>query len=314
LVVAIDDQESSVKLVETVRENFPKLKIVARARNVGHWQKLRSLGVEIVERETFEAAVSIGRHALEVLGVRPYEAKERADVFRRHNVRAMEAILPHWQDIEARTKMAISSRDQLERQMENDRRTADHHGVRGWHTDPPPPKKLWPKPNKKPKKPPRTAPKPTPPRPSKAPSRKGESRRRAIEQRSTGRREGGKRENWGSRASRHEQATRADLLLASRGIFLVLVLQKQKCVSLPCRPFPPSRLPVFSIARLGPKTARKFLRVGLRVGSPWARWDFYKTQILAQGGGSRYSGSQCEACADGLESARRWASSWRSCR
>jgi glutathione-regulated potassium-efflux system ancillary protein KefC len=138
LVVAIDDQESSVKLVETVRENFPKLTIVARARNVGHWQKLRSLGVEIVERETFEAAVAIGRHALEALGVRPYEAMERADVFRRHNVRAMEAILPHWQDVEARTKMAISARDQLERQMENDRRTADHHGVRGWHTDPPP--------------------------------------------------------------------------------------------------------------------------------------------------------------------------------
>jgi glutathione-regulated potassium-efflux system ancillary protein KefC len=127
-----------VKLVETVRENFPKLAIVARARNVGHWQRLRSLGVEIVERETFEAAVNIGRHALEVLGVRPYEARERADVFRRHNVRAMEAILPHWQDVEARTKMAISARDQLERQMENDRRTADRHGVRGWHTDPPP--------------------------------------------------------------------------------------------------------------------------------------------------------------------------------
>lgn len=139
LVVAIDDQESSVKLVETVRENFPKLAIVARARNVGHWQRLRSLGVQVVERETFEAAITIGRHALEALGVRPFEAKERADVFRRHNVRAMEAILPHWQDVEARTKMAISSRDQLERQMENDRRTSERHGVRGWHTDPPPP-------------------------------------------------------------------------------------------------------------------------------------------------------------------------------
>ncbi|MDX2052946.1 MAG: glutathione-regulated potassium-efflux system protein KefC [Polyangiaceae bacterium] len=136
LVVAIDDVESSVKLVETVRENFPRLRIVARARNVGHWQRLRSLGVEVVERETFEAAITVGRHALQFLGVRPYEAKERADVFRRHNVRAMEAILPHWQDVEARTRMAISARDQLERQMENDRLTADMHGVRGWHSEP----------------------------------------------------------------------------------------------------------------------------------------------------------------------------------
>jgi glutathione-regulated potassium-efflux system ancillary protein KefC len=139
LVVAIDDEESSVRLVETVRENFPKLGIVARARNVGHWQKLRSLGVEVVERETFESALVVGRHALEQLGVRPYEAKERADIFRRHNVRAMEAILPHWQDIEARTRMAISARDQLERQMENDRLTAVRHGTHGWQTDPPKP-------------------------------------------------------------------------------------------------------------------------------------------------------------------------------
>jgi glutathione-regulated potassium-efflux system ancillary protein KefC len=137
LVVAIDDVESSVKLVEHVREHFPDLQIVARARNVGHWQRLRSLGVELVERETFEAAVLLGRQALVKLGVHPYEAKERADIFRRHNVRAMEAILPHWQDMEARTKMAISSRDQLERQMENDRRTVERH-ARGWHTDPPP--------------------------------------------------------------------------------------------------------------------------------------------------------------------------------
>jgi glutathione-regulated potassium-efflux system ancillary protein KefC len=139
LVVAIDDPEASVRLVENVREHFPALKIVARARNVGHWQRLRSLGVEVVERETFESAITVGRHALEALGVRAYDAKERADVFRRHNLRSMEAILPVWQDVEARTKLAISSRDQLERQMDTDRKAAERHATRGWHTDPPPP-------------------------------------------------------------------------------------------------------------------------------------------------------------------------------
>jgi len=137
LVVAIDDVESSVKLVEHVREHFPRLKIVARARNVGHWQQLRSLGVEVVERETFEAAIVVGRQALQALGVGAYEAKERADVFRRHNIQAMEDILPHWQDIEKRTKMAISARDQLERQMENDRTSVERH-AKGWQTDPTP--------------------------------------------------------------------------------------------------------------------------------------------------------------------------------
>jgi hypothetical protein len=59
-------------------------------------------------------------------------------VFRRHNIQAMENILPHWQDLEARTKLAISARDQLERQMEGDRKALERHGRKGWHTDPPP--------------------------------------------------------------------------------------------------------------------------------------------------------------------------------
>jgi glutathione-regulated potassium-efflux system ancillary protein KefC len=138
LVVAVDDVENSVKLVENVREHFPRLRIVARARNLGHWQQLRALGVEIVERETFEAALLLGRRALEILGVGRYEAKQQADVFRRHNIQSMEAILPHWQDLEARTKLAISSRDQLEKQMDDDRKARSSRAVRGWHSDPPP--------------------------------------------------------------------------------------------------------------------------------------------------------------------------------
>ena len=67
--------------------------------------------------------------------IRSREVKERVDVFRRHNIQAMESILPHWQDVEQRTKLAISARDQLERQMEDDRKSLEHHGTRGWHGD-----------------------------------------------------------------------------------------------------------------------------------------------------------------------------------
>jgi glutathione-regulated potassium-efflux system ancillary protein KefC len=135
LVVAVDDPENSLRLVENVREHFPDLTIVARARNVAHWQKLRAQGVEIVERETFEAALAIGWKALQILGVGAYEARERADLFRRHNLKAMEDILPHWEDRERRTNMAISAREQLERQMEQDRSDVDRRSVRGWHAE-----------------------------------------------------------------------------------------------------------------------------------------------------------------------------------
>ncbi|MGC4090950.1 MAG: hypothetical protein QM756_24365 [Polyangiaceae bacterium] len=93
---------------------------------------MRRHGVEVVERETFEGALTLGRQALQVLGVGPYEARERADAFRRHNLKMLEEILPHWHDEERRTSMARSAREQLERQMDRDRTELDKRGAPGW--------------------------------------------------------------------------------------------------------------------------------------------------------------------------------------
>jgi glutathione-regulated potassium-efflux system ancillary protein KefC len=135
LVLAIDDPETSVRLVDAVRENFPKLTVVARARNVGHWQQLRSRGLTVVERETFESALLVGRKALELLGVRPYEARERADKFRKHNVGSLEQALPLWADEAERTNLARSARQQLEQQMDADRLEVQRHASHGWHSE-----------------------------------------------------------------------------------------------------------------------------------------------------------------------------------
>jgi glutathione-regulated potassium-efflux system ancillary protein KefC len=135
LVVAIDDVEASLRLVDAVREHFPALMLVARARNLAHWQELRSRGVPVVERELFEAAVKAGRRSLELLGMSPYEARERSDYFRRHNVKAMEDILPHWHDERLRTSMARSAREQLERQMRLDRDRIEGHAAQGWQAE-----------------------------------------------------------------------------------------------------------------------------------------------------------------------------------
>jgi glutathione-regulated potassium-efflux system ancillary protein KefC len=40
-VLAIDDIERSVAVAALVREHFPHLQVVARARNVAHWRRLR---------------------------------------------------------------------------------------------------------------------------------------------------------------------------------------------------------------------------------------------------------------------------------
>jgi glutathione-regulated potassium-efflux system ancillary protein KefC len=94
LINAIDDPDASMQLAELVQEHFPHLKVIARARDLDHFIRLRQLGVDQPERETFEGALKVGRRALEGLGVGSYEARERADHFRRFNMQMVEEMVP----------------------------------------------------------------------------------------------------------------------------------------------------------------------------------------------------------------------------
>ena len=134
LVIALDDVVASVKLAELAAEHFPHLRVVARARNVSHYIKLRQLKIRHIERETFESALRIGRRALEHLGVAPYEARERADRFRLHNVQALEELLPVFDDESRRLSLAKAGRAQLEAQFSQDIESLKGHGGE-WHPD-----------------------------------------------------------------------------------------------------------------------------------------------------------------------------------
>ncbi|MGL5700617.1 MAG: glutathione-regulated potassium-efflux system protein KefC [Kluyvera sp.] len=93
LINAIDDPQASLQLTELAKEHFPHLTVIARARDVEHYIQLRQAGVTAPERETFEAALKSGRLALESLGLGAYEARERADLFRRFNIQLMEEMV-----------------------------------------------------------------------------------------------------------------------------------------------------------------------------------------------------------------------------
>lgn len=134
LVNAIDDIEANLKLTDLVRESFPNIRIIARARNVSHYVELKTRGVDIVERETFESALRLGRQALESLGMDRFRARELADQFRRHNIATMDAFIPHFNDEAKVLTAAQAGRQELEEQFARDRQAFDEeHGSAGWN-------------------------------------------------------------------------------------------------------------------------------------------------------------------------------------
>ena len=130
-VLAIDDVEQSVAVAALVREHFPHLQIVARARNVAHWRRLDQLGIVRVERETFESALLSARGVLEAMGWERHEARTSALRFRDHNIELMKRMAPHFGDEARLIAIAKQGREQLETLWAQERAERGRHDPRG---------------------------------------------------------------------------------------------------------------------------------------------------------------------------------------
>ena len=84
-ILAIDDVELSLKTAELVKENFPNLKIFARARNRGHAFSLMEMGIENIKRETFDSSVNFTKQLLLAMGFDKEKAFRIIERFRVHD-------------------------------------------------------------------------------------------------------------------------------------------------------------------------------------------------------------------------------------
>ena len=121
LVVAVDDPEQSLKIVTLARKHFPQLQVVARARDLTHWNALRDLGVTLVQRELFESSLASARTVLELMGQSPTLAQEMTRRFREHNIALADRMYPHHKDRAKMMAVAREGRAQLAEQMAKER-------------------------------------------------------------------------------------------------------------------------------------------------------------------------------------------------
>ena len=135
LVVAVDDVEQSIKIIDMAKEHFPQLQIVARARDVTHWNQLRDRGVMRVERELFESSLRSARSVLELLGHPPHEARQSAMRFRQHNIALFEQLYPHHKDRTKVIAVVKQGRAQLEEQMAREREQLAQKRPAAWHDE-----------------------------------------------------------------------------------------------------------------------------------------------------------------------------------
>ena len=139
-VLAIDDVEQSETVARLVLHHFPHLTIVARARNVGHYYKLRHLGIQLIQRETMDSALMSARTVLESMGWQPHAARQAALRYRAQNIALTDQGAPHWGDERQLIALAKQGREQLAQLWQRERaETAARARGGDWHApiDPP---------------------------------------------------------------------------------------------------------------------------------------------------------------------------------
>ena len=90
ILIAIDNDQEALKIAYLVREHFPDIKIIARARNRTSVMNYARIGVNTYVREVFPAGLDAAELLLKAYGFDLEKAKRTVDVFAKHDSKLVE--------------------------------------------------------------------------------------------------------------------------------------------------------------------------------------------------------------------------------
>lgn len=98
LIIAVDQPDKSLEIIDVARKHFPHLKILARAIDRRHAYELMRTKVDGFKRETFDSALNLGVNALELLGQTSEQANRAGKLFHEHDHSSLEILFEKWGD------------------------------------------------------------------------------------------------------------------------------------------------------------------------------------------------------------------------
>jgi hypothetical protein len=102
LLLTMAEYDEALKIAGYLKKKYPNLRIAARARDTIQEFEFYKLGVNMVQRETFNSAVELGSRSLHYLGFSRYQAHRAALIFKHHENNIMEELYEHWLESETR--------------------------------------------------------------------------------------------------------------------------------------------------------------------------------------------------------------------
>ena len=119
-MIALDDPERILELVETARKHFPHLQVLSRAIGRTHAYELIEAGLDTVYRETLDSSLRIGFDVMRELGMPAFEALRRTRRFRVHDERALRELSGKREDHKTFIHLVRQQSEELERVLATD--------------------------------------------------------------------------------------------------------------------------------------------------------------------------------------------------
>ena len=122
IIIAMDDPPAVLRCVDMVKHNFPKVAILARARNRWYSHLLMDRAVEGFVRETFYSSLELAKQALVVLGTEESAAERAVTLFRDHDEKNLVESHSIYRDEQQVIQNQQQATDELAALLEADRR------------------------------------------------------------------------------------------------------------------------------------------------------------------------------------------------
>lgn len=131
LISAVDNPNTTLTLVELVKEKYPHVKIMARAKGRYDAYELLNMGVQNVYRESLESSVKLAGDVLTHMGFRKYSILRQAQNFIKYDEESLRRMADQPKDTEEYIFRAREEILQQEKLLEDDLKRGiiddDHH-------------------------------------------------------------------------------------------------------------------------------------------------------------------------------------------
>ncbi len=135
IIITLGNAALSLSIVETVKKHFPHLHILVRAEDRDGAYALMDAGVMNVYRETLDTSLRLGVDAMKMLGYRAYSAQRSAQMFLKHDEKALKKLASVRNDGKLYVNISKEYIDELEQLIQSDIQNKSIERDSGWDVE-----------------------------------------------------------------------------------------------------------------------------------------------------------------------------------